>query len=157
MLFSQLQDGNNFKLCCHEFLRSSFVVSVHLAVLQELQLMELYTLLQYQTEILTTLEVTENRKYKVYDHSFLGLICGLVIIIQMIRNVLEAVDCSWLWFCFLAFSTNQLECLLLLLRGFHFSLHIHLKKQTERCQPCPFLNQFLQATLQTSLLLPPMG
>lgn len=76
----------------------------------------------------------------------------------MIRNVLWAVGCSWLWFClFSAFSTNQLECLLLLLRGFHFSLHIHLKKQTEQWQPCPFLNQFLQATLQTSLLLPPMA
>lgn len=42
----------------------------------------------------------------------------------------------------------------MLLRGFHFFLHTHLKKQIEQWQPCLLLNQFLQATLQTSLLLP---
>ena len=69
---------------------------------------------------------------------------------------------SWLLmvvvFClFLAFSTNQLECLLMLLRGFHFFLHTHLQKQIEQWQPCLLLNQFLRATLQTSLLLPLMA
>lgn len=54
------------------------------------------------------LEVSENRKCKVYDVlkiQYYAFVYDLVIIIQTIRNALQAVGCSWSCLvCFFVFS-----------------------------------------------------